>query len=327
MVMIASFFVVVEAWYTVANLRTIDTREGIEATLEGAPDWLTVESMLELRHGVALVAAAGAVLAGGLAWQAMQGSRASRAVLSVVAVALFVCGLVMEGLTSAVVAAATMILWLSPSREWFNGEPPPEVKPLRVTASPPSSTASSSDASNSTGSTSGASPSVPTSSEPTAQQSGWGVPPSPAQQPPPGLVSTGVRPPAVTTAVVLTLVSATVMTAMLVLRLLVGVDYAEMVEQSRRTFPQLTTEGVTAELMRASAYLVVAIGAVWSLVAAWLAVQTLRRRAWAARALAVCAAVSAPFGLFMAILPGVAAIVVVVLLRRPESRAWLQTGR
>ena len=77
-----------------------------------------------------MVAAGCATAAAILGYQVLRRSRSARLALTLLAVPLFVTGLVTGGFTSSVVAASAVMLWFQPARDWFNGvvrEPRPEV--------------------------------------------------------------------------------------------------------------------------------------------------------------------------------------------------------
>ena len=100
MVMLAGTFVVFSVWDTVSRLRSIETRESIEKFLADAPGsglGLSVESVIQVLHGVSIVAALSSVAAIALGWQALQRSRQARMLLSVLSVPIFITGLVAGG--------------------------------------------------------------------------------------------------------------------------------------------------------------------------------------------------------------------------------------
>ena len=73
---------------------------------------------------VSMVAAGLATAAAILGWHVLKRNRAARVGLSILAVPLFLCGLVTGGFLASVVAASVAMLWLAPARHWFDGTTP-----------------------------------------------------------------------------------------------------------------------------------------------------------------------------------------------------------
>lgn len=310
MVMLAAVFVVLAAFDRVARLRSLETRESLERVIDDMPGGFSpsVESIIQLSHVVAIVAALCAVAAVALGWQVLQGSRQARTILSVLAVPIFVTGLVAGGFMSSIVAVATVMLWLSPSREWFAGKPIPE--PVK-----PGQTRRDANVDALTGRAPDELP-VPTPAQPT----GWPVTPTtPAQRPNP-----------VTVAMVLTIVVAGFVLVSSLVTLVVLLTQPDlMLDELRRTNPELQEQGASDSLLLGASYLSVGVMLAASGLAVVLAVLMAKRRAWAARLLLICSAACALLCIIAAIaspvalIPAAAAIVTVNCLRRPEVRAWL----
>lgn len=308
MVMLAAAFVVLAAFDRVARLRSLETRESLERVIKDLPGGFSpsVESVIQVSHVVAIVAALCSVAAVALGWQVLQGSRRARVVLSALAVPIFVTGLVAGGFMSSIVTVATLMLWLSPSREWFAGKPIPEpVKPgqARREASVDALTGRAPDE-------------VPAPVP--AQPSGWSVAPTPDKRPDP-----------LTVAIVLTIVTAGLVFVSSLLTLVVLVTQPDlMIDELRRTNPELESQGASDRLLLTAAYLSCGFTLITSGLAVVLAVLMAKRRAWAARLLLICAAACALFCIIAAIaspialIPAAAAIVTVNCLRRAEVRAW-----
>ncbi len=314
MVMLGGIFVVLSVWDEVSRLRSIETREEIERFLADAGSGLglSVESAIQTMHVIAIVAALCAVAAVALGWQALQRSSSARVALSVVAVPLFITGLVAGGFMSALVAVATAVLWLSPSREWFAGQPIPEpgARPqerMQVWEQTPNQ---------------GPEPAAGPAAEPAASSappSGWSVSDSASDE----------RPGPVAVALGLTIGVASVVFITTLISLVLLVSQPEVVlEELRRQNPDLEDSGVTESLLLTTSYVSGALVMLWSALAVALAVMTARRRAWAARGLLICAAACAVFCVVatlaspVALIPALAAVVTVSCLRRPNVRAW-----
>ena len=101
-----------------------------------------------------------------------------------------------------------------------------------------------------------------------------------------------------------------------------------MLDELRRTNPQLESEGVSDRLLLVASYVSGGFTLVTSVLAVVLAVLMAKGRAWAARGLLLCAAACALLCIIAAIaspvalIPAIAAIATVNCLRRPEVRAW-----
>lgn len=317
MVMLAAVFVVLSVADTVSRLRSIETRESIERFLAEAPAGdlgLSVESMIQTLHWVAMVAALCSVAAVALGWQALQGSRQARTILSVLALPIFFTGLVAGGFMSSLLAVAAGMLWLSPSREWFAGKPIPEpVKPGQTDR----------DANVRALTGQGGPPQTPAPTSLPAPPPGWPATMAPMSK----------RPDPATVAIALTLVMAGIVFAMTATSLIVLATQPDLVlDELNRQNPDLEAEGISESLLLATSYVSGGVALAWSAIAIVLAVLVGRRRAWAARGLLVCAAACALFCVLatlaspVALVPAVAAIATISCLRRPEVRAWL-TGR
>ena len=321
MVMLAATFVVLSVWDTVSRLRSIETRESIERFLADAPGsglGLSVESTIQVLHGVAIVAALCAVASVALGWQVLQRSKHARVALSVISVPLFATGLVAGGFMSSIVAAATAMLWLSPSREWLAGLPLPE------TAKPGQARRDADVEALSGRATEQSSvPSAPPSTA--APATGWSVT---ASAPP------TKRPGPVTVALVLTIVVAGVVFVTTLASLVVLASQPDVVlEELRRQNPDLEASGVSESLLLTTSYVSGGLAMAWSALAVVLAVLMAGRRAWAARGLLISAVACAVFCVLatfaspVALIPAVAAIATVASLRRPEVRAWFDAPR
>ena len=304
MVMLAAIFVVLSVWDTVSRLRSIETREAIEKFLADAPGQdlgLSVESMIQTLHVVATVAALCSVAAVALGWQVLQGSRQARVVLSFLAVPIFVTGLVAGGFMSSLLAVATAMLWLSPSREWFAGKPIPEPgKPVAREALP----------------------------EPPRPKYGeapvTGTQPARLTRPTVEAVPRPVR-----VALVVTLVVAGMVFAMTLVSIVFLASQPDLVlEELRKQNPDLEDQGISESLLLTTSYVSGAVAMLWSAAAVALAVLMRGRRLWAARGLLISAVVCAllcvvaTFASPVAIIPALAAIVTASSLRRPEVRSW-----
>jgi hypothetical protein len=319
MVMLAASFVVLSVWDSVSRLRSIETRESIEKFLSdglGSGLGLSVESMIQVVHGVSIVAALSSVAAIALGWQALQRSRHARMALSVLAVPIFLSGLVLDDFMSALVAVATAMLWLSPSREWFAGLPIPE----QVKSVKPDQASRDANVHALSGQASPEQSPTPSARSTDASTAGWSV----------TAAARAKWPDPVTVALVLTIVVAGTVFLMTLLSLVLLIAQPDLVlDGLRRQNPELEEQGISTTLLLTTSYFSAGLGMVWSALAVVLAVLMAGRRAWAARGLLICAAACAIFcviasiGQPVALIPAAAAIATVSCLRRPEVRAWL----
>lgn len=339
MVMLGSGFVVVNVFDRVSRLRSLQTREAIEEFLAeppGAGMGLSVESVISLMQTVAMVAAACATAAAILGWYVLRRNRQARLALSIVAVPLFFSGMVAGGFLSSLVVAATAMLWLSPSREWFaeggtaqrNADARDPSSPgFRGTVAPERSAPPAPPAT-------APAPGAPTTAGPTPPARGpqdpyrYGEPPSAPASP------AGARPDAVNIAFVLTAAVAGLVLAMVTIAVAATATSPDLVlEEMRRQRPDLAEQGIDGRTLRATVLLMGSVTMAWAGLAVVLAVLMLGRRPWARTGLLVSstlctvASVLGTLGSLLLVVPALASIAVVACLRRPEVRAWFAAPR
>lgn len=326
---VGSVFVVFGLFETVANLRSIETREQVERLLSQPPlegTSMTLERWLSVMHTVSLVGAACAAAAAILGFYVLQRSTSARAALSVVAVPLFLTGMVTSGFMSTLVAVSVLMLWTKPARDWFAGRPwLDSMMSSRIGAA--TSRRRTSDLED----PSSAQPPMPPPMP-------WEQAAEPAPQPPEGAatprpVVPADRPTALVAACVLTWVSAGVVAFGSLLGLaamLVAPDLWS--EQMRRDLTEQA--GVTWDQARRAAMVAMVVFGTWSLVAALLAVFALLGREWARLLLVVSASAAAMLcawtlvagglaGLLM-LLPLAACVATVALLLRGDVSGWVR---
>jgi hypothetical protein len=328
LIMGGSVLVVLTVFDRLAGLNTVETRESIERFLAEPPAsdlGLGVESVLEIMRVFGMVAAGCATAAAILGYHVLQRSRSARLALTLLAVPLFVSGIVTGGFLSSVVAAASVMLWFQPSRDWFNGV----VRESRATPAA---------ASEPTVARGPEAPPEPPSPEPTPRAyPGFGSPPDasavPSEAQPWGVsppADPAARPPAVVWACVLTWVSTAL--AVLVMASSIAVLAADptfVFEELNRQNRDFTQEGVSEQALITATYILGGVVIVWSLAAALLAALVFRRTAWARVPLVVSAAISAGLLLVGVLVQPILAVplaacaVVFILLLRPDVRAWL----
>jgi hypothetical protein len=299
MIMIGSGVVVFSAFERVSDLRSIESRESVSDFLSEPPGdglGLSVDQMLDLIQVFNLVAAGCATAAAILGFYVLKQSKGARLALSILALPLLVSGLATGGIVSSLVAAAAVMLWVQPARNWFEGRPPPE-RPVAPPVTPP-----------------------PPPADPAS--------PLPLPAPPAGGSTVG-RPPAVVWACVLTWACCGLVVVGLgvtVLVLLLAPD--TLFEELHRQNPELAEQGLSDGEIKAASYLTAGLVIPWALCSVAFAIQAFRRIAWGRRALLISAGVAGGvslIGMFAStvmVLPFVATVVTVALLSRPEVRAW-----
>ncbi|HWM72803.1 MAG TPA: hypothetical protein VNQ53_03630 [Nocardioides sp.] len=306
MIVVGSAVVVFSAFERVSGLRSIESQESVADFVSEPPGdglGLSVDQVLDLIQMLSLVAAACATAAAILGLWVLKGSKGARLALAVLALPLLVTGLATGGIVSSLVAAAAVMLWVQPARNWFEGRPPP-TPPVQVSVTPPV---------------------VPPAASPTDPAAA----PQSAVPWPPQLTARPARPAAVVWACVLTWACCAFVAVGLgvtVLVLLVAPDV--LFEELHRQNPELADQGLSDGEIEVASYVTAGLFVPWALVAAGFAVQAFRRVAWGRRALLISAGAAgalslvAMFASTIMVLPFVAAVVTVALLSRPDVRAW-----
>jgi Family of unknown function (DUF6264) len=317
MIMGGATLMVVTVFETITSLNTLETREAVARFLAEPPGQglgLDVSSALVALRTVSMIAAACAAMAAVLGFHVLRRNRGARLGVTVLAVPLFFSGAVTGGLLSSVVAFSIALLWLEPSRNWFDGvRPRPEAE--RAAAGERRTTPASG---------SPQPPTPPPASAPRPHQ-GFGTAPTTAPQ----QAGPGQRPAAVLWACVLTWVlSGLAATMMMLSALVIALEPALVFDELRRQNPELGEQGVTDRAVQVATYVTAGVTVVWALAAVVLAVFVLRRFGWARVALlasaggagAVCLVAS--IGSLLMVLPAFGCAVTFSLLLRPEVRAW-----
>lgn len=333
LVMFSSVVVLLTAWERVTSLRSLETQEAIRDVLAEAPFTslgLTVSSTTDLLRVSCMVAAACACATAILGWYVRKPDRSSRLALTLIAVVVFLTGIPAGGLAGSFVAAGAAMLWMHPAREWFatgRWTPPPPREPA------PSRSAPSRHASPATRSGQAFPPFPPTSAGPRPAASPYGehrpAPVHPPHRRPGTRQGAVLRPGAVVTAFVLTVVMAGGLLALSVMWIAIaGLApdlLARMVDEQQ---PDLTDAGLTVDELRGMMLGLAGGFIVWCSVALVLAGFVMARRDWARKGLMAVAALSAGACLallpstVLVVVPAVAAVVTVVCLRRVEVRRW-----
>ena len=311
LIMVGSAIVVAMVFDRVGTLHTLETRESVEKFLAeppGADLGVGVDGVLTLLRVISMVTAGCATAAAILGYQVLRRSRSARLALTVIAAPLFLTGMVTGGFVSSVVAAAALMLWLQPSRDWFRdpGATAPRVGALAPRMSAPADT--------------------PTAPVPAAARA-----PQVAQRVP----QAAARPPAVAGACVLTWVgSGLTALALAASAVVLALDPDVLLDEAHRQNPDLADQGVTDGMLTAMAFAMVAGVVLWCVAAAVLAILVFHRVGWARVVLLVSAGVAAAISLVGAAIGGVlllvpfaAAVAGLALRPPPPTPAWFRRPR
>ena len=319
LIMGGSVLVVATAFQRVSGLHSLETRQAVERFLAGRPGsdlGITTAGVLDTLRVVSMVAAGCATAAAILGYHVLQRSRSARVALSVLALPLFVTGLATGGFLASVVAAASVMLGLQPARDWFAGREPAAGRPEAPAPPRPVWPPQPWDRG-------------PRSGPAAGQGSGEGPGGAPAEHLPRLATDPDVRPPALAWACGLTWVFAGLTVVLMCSSIaLLATDPGLVFDELHRQDPQLAAAGLTDDVLRTASFVVGGLLVAWSLAALVLGVLAWRRVRWARVALLVSAAASAvgcllaSVGQFVMLLPLTASVVTLVLLVRPDVRAW-----
>lgn len=323
LIMAGSAMLVLMVFDRMSGLHTLETRESVQKFLAEPPGrdlGIGVEGALSIIRTVAMVAAGCATAAAILGYQVLRRSRSARVALTVLALPLFLSGMVTGGFLSSVVAAAALMLWLQPSRGWFRDGP-------------------SSLGTSSTQGFDGVSPAAhtaptppPAATGPERPHPGFGRVETRQPMPmpvPAGRTDPHERPAAVVWACVLTWAFTSVAIAMMLVSVAALLaDPGLVLDQLNHQNPELAAQGVTEDWLRTATYVMAAIVVVWSVAAIVVAALVWRRSERARRVLVALVSAAALLLLFstlgqvLLVVPLAASVVTLALLVRPDARAW-----
>ena len=322
LIMVGSAIVVALVYQCVSGLHTVETRETVEAFIAKPPISeldIGVDAVITAIRMMAMVTAGCATAAAILGYQVLRRSRSARLALTVLAVPLFLAGLVTGGFLTSVVAAAAVILWLQPARSWFDGTAPP---PSRTT--PPAARAPHAAA---LPERRPAAPVHQPVQQPVQQPTQQPIRP-PVQRP----EGSGFarRPAVVTWACMLTWIGTGVtVLAMIGSAVLLAIEPDRMLDEVHRENPDLAGQGISDDLLLTVTYLMIVGIIVWCVAAAVLAVLVFRGLEWARIVLIVSACVAGAICLLGVVVgavvlaaPLIVSVLSVALLLRAEARPW-----
>ncbi len=343
-----SVLTILYAFQRVSLLGSLESQQSVldfVSTSPGKGLGLSVDEVQTAIRLMCLVAGGTAAATAILGWYVMAPSRSARVVLSVLAPVLFVAGLTSGGLFSALVAAGVAMLWVQPARDYFNGKAPvrdavgaaamsggtsPWSAPTGGTRVPPPPPGGSAWDLTRPGGEAAASTTAPgtTSTDSGSAQpapSPYGVPATPGPQ---------RRPGTVTAAVITTIVASTITCAGLVVSLLYiasnRAEFRTQIDAQLATSPAY--DEFSSSTLADISIGVLAVLALWCLVAIGLAIGTARASNGARIALVVSASLSGLVSLLGALvvvplLLTIASIATVVLLFRGGASEWFAARR
>jgi hypothetical protein len=314
---VCSVLVVVSAWDTLGSLHTIVMRQRLESAIRRAGvqgSGITLSDLTLVLRVVTIAVACCAAAVAVLSVETMRRSRGARVAMTALAVPVFLGGLVSGGIFSTAVAAAVSTLWYGPARAWFDGVPGRDGAPRQAPAAPPPR---------------------PRPDSPELRPQAWSPSGPPSSPQPPASSSYDVhaarfrRPVPLLVACLLTWLSCAL--AALVggaTVLVLAVDSQGILDRTHARDPQLAGSGLSDHAVIVAAFVMGSLVLVWSVAAAVVAVLAFQRRRWAwhtllgSTAAVVVLSVLAVLGSAVVLVPVAAALVTIVLLLRPEVRAW-----
>ena len=313
----ASVGVVVSVAERLAGLQSLETREMVTDFLSRPPGdglGIDVTAALSALRVLLMLLAGCATAAAVLGFSAMKGDTRARLGLSVLAVPIFLGGFATGGFLTSLVAAGTALLWVGPSGMWFRGEPVPEPssrpEPRPLPSRQPRPVASPFGQ-----------PQSPPQSQQKRQQD------TESQQELAPTARGTRRPDAVVWACVLTWAFASVtLVVMAASAVLMASNPGVVFDELARQNPDLA--GSDSSTLTEATYVTAGIAGLWSLLAIVLGVLTYRRVRWGRVGLVASAAIAAVVCLvatlssLLLVVPAGATLATVVLLNRPEVRAW-----
>ncbi|NGN95735.1 hypothetical protein G5C66_23730 [Nocardioides sp. KC13] len=337
LIVLGSLLTVVTAWDQIARLRSLDTRERVEEVLAQPPlagSGIGLDNILDLMHVMALVTGAIAAAAVILGWHALQRNRQARLALTVIAAPLFFAGMFGGGFWSTLAAVAVVLLWMSPTRDWFDGVSPTKREALGnsdpdqksyVAPAPPETQTGTTDTTDTAGTTTGQ-----------ARLSAQQPPPWTGAIAQPATAAPTRRPGAVTAAAVLTWIGSGLTALMMFASAVTATANPELIlDQVRKQAENDPTMReaaslYTTDVIVASVWIMAVLVALVCVAAGVFAVFALRRHSWARVALMIAAGISALSLLLFALAfpPAVilfgAAVATFSFLLRPEVAAWFR---
>jgi hypothetical protein len=339
-VVIGSVMLLVTVYSSIASLNTVETRDRVAqwlSTPTGKGLGISVSDALSGLRAALMVTGLGAAASGVLGFFVLQRHRGARIALSVVVVPILLANLVTApltgGLLGALIAAATVVLWTGPARDWFAGRPvrqpvvperreqprPPAATPPSV--QPPSASPTTTPPADLSTQSPSAQPAASTGfGQRTAQQ--W----APPTGPPIGATATPLSVPMIVkVACVLTWVFSGVVSLVYVVMLFVLVVAKDDIVDYVTGLPEWQDSNIQTSLLLPVLWIGSLLFLAWAVGAMALAFFTWRRHNWARYLLIASAGVALLAGLFafpVSLLHLAACLVTIVGLFSAKARAW-----
>ena len=130
LIVIGSVLIVLLAFEQVSTMGSIESQQAAEDLISSPPGsglGLSADDVQSILRVLSLVAAACATATAILGWFVLQRSHSARLAASIIAPFLLVSALVTAGFAAALVTAAIAMLWVQPTRSWFDGVEPPTL--------------------------------------------------------------------------------------------------------------------------------------------------------------------------------------------------------
>lgn len=138
-VILGSLALIVSAFEQISTLHTLETRNAVERLVTDQPSGFgfTVSGWLTALKVLGMVSGASAAAAAILGWQALQRSRAARAVLLALAVPLVIAGMATGPIYALLVAVGVVVLWLPAANAWFDPRRHAKMQAMSEASPPP----------------------------------------------------------------------------------------------------------------------------------------------------------------------------------------------
>ncbi|MGA8257288.1 MAG: hypothetical protein WB767_12015 [Nocardioides sp.] len=324
LIVVGSVFTVLFAFQQVSQLGSIESQEAAADAISRPPIeglGLSVDDVQFFIRLAAFVAAACGAAAAILGYQVLQRSKSARLVLTFIAPFMLVAGMLTSGLAAALVAAAIVMLWAQPARDWFAGR-----RPIATPAKPAANPA--------------ANPAAVTMDSmsdpyPPPQQPVSGSPYGAPQAPVPGGPAAPTTRPGTVLAACLTAMISSGLTAVLLLIsvLLFAGNRGDFVDEVEKQLDDMDAgTSIDPSTLADAALVMLVVMAVWSVIVVVLAFLTLRGSNGARITLVVSSAMAGLFSLLgvLAVVPlaiTAASIATIVLLFVGGSSEWFASRK
>lgn len=323
-----SIILLFSAWQRISGLNSLEMQEQLRTALAEPPlsgTGMTVSDLTTLVRVASLAAGGAATAAAILGFHALQRSAGARLGLTLLAPVVLVGGFATGGFFAPLVVAGVVMLWLTPTRDWFAGRPwVNQVVPRAADPKRPDPFAHER----------GDRPPVPTDDQPPPPRAStvpFGQRAASSYRGPEQSVR-GPRPAAVTWACGLVWVmSGLVASLMMLTALVLVVASEEFFDELERQQPGLNLEGLSDTEVTIGIVVVAGFATLWCITASVLAIFAFRGHNWARIAVlvssiatgAVCLPAMLANPLLVVVLAAAAASA--GLLLRPDVAEWYRT--